>query len=123
VGRFLIDEVVFVHLSKPSQKFDLLMSLFGYCSLSGIKINPLFPLYSNMIQKLYGTAQGGCSLDNLDQPMMQEVLLPGHLYLAVLKEKLQDWLHGVKQVIEADARRDALLIDFSRGAFRCCFTA
>ena len=38
-----------------------------------------------MLRKLYALVhQNGCKPDDPDSPMMQEILLPGHLYLGVL---------------------------------------
>ena len=38
-----------------------------------------------MLRKLYTLVhQNGCKPDDPDSPMMQEILLPGHLYLGVL---------------------------------------
>jgi hypothetical protein len=38
-----------------------------------------------MLRKLYSLVhQNGCKPDDPDSPMMQEILLPGHLYLGVL---------------------------------------
>jgi hypothetical protein len=38
-----------------------------------------------MLRKLYSLVhQNGCKPDDPDAPMMQEILLPGHLYLGVL---------------------------------------
>lgn len=46
----------------------------------------LLPLYcSFMTRKLYALALGKCAAESADSPMMQEVLLGGHLYLMVLK--------------------------------------
>ncbi len=42
-----------------------------------------------MIRKLYGFVSGEVVEDNSDSLMNQEMLLPGHLYLMFLKEKLQ----------------------------------
>ena len=39
-----------------------------------------------MLRKLFTMVhQNGCKPDDADSPMMQEILLPGHLYLSVLK--------------------------------------
>lgn len=52
-----------------------------------------------MIRKLYSLASGEISPDNPDSPMSFELLLPGHVYLMVLKEKLQEWLAGVRGIL------------------------
>ena len=38
-----------------------------------------------MTRKLYVFAKGGCAAESADNPMFQEALLGGHLYLMVLK--------------------------------------
>lgn len=38
-----------------------------------------------MTQKLFAFARGQCCQENPDSPMNHETLLPGHLYLSVLK--------------------------------------
>jgi DNA-directed RNA polymerase I subunit RPA2 len=47
---------------------------------------------------------GECELDNLDSPSNQEVLLSGHLYGALLAEKLQDLLIGARGRLIRDLR-------------------
>lgn len=80
VGQFLLDRYIFVHLSpqKNKQKFDML---------------------AFMIRKLYSLASGEIGPDNADSPMNFELLLPGHVYLMFLKEKMQEWLVGVKLIL------------------------
>lgn len=42
-----------------------------------------------MLRKLYSLVhQNGCKPEDPDSPMMQEILLPGHLYLGVLSVSL-----------------------------------
>ena len=41
--------------------------------------------YSFMARKLYAFALEKCAAETADNPMMQEVLLGGHLYLMCLK--------------------------------------
>ncbi|KAF2273952.1 beta and beta-prime subunits of DNA dependent RNA-polymerase [Westerdykella ornata] len=45
-----------------------------------------------MIRKLYALVEGECAVDNPDAVQNQEVLLGGHLYGMILKEKLDEWL-------------------------------
>lgn len=49
-----------------------------------------------MTQKLFAAVAEKCCIEGADSVMMQEVLLGGHLYLQVLKERLQTWLQSVK---------------------------
>ena len=52
-----------------------------------------------MLRKLYTLVhQNGCKPDDPDSPMMQEILLPGHLYLGVLTERIQQILISMKTI-------------------------
>lgn len=97
-GRRLIEEFIFVHLSgkrgEAQSKFDLLIY---------------------MVQKLYALVAGTILEDNPDSPMNQEILLPGHLYLGILKEKLVDYLGGVRALVYRDLRRNKEKVTFSDG--------
>ena len=65
-----------------------------------------------MVQKLYSLVGGNCSPDNPDSLQHQEVLLPGHLYGSIVKEKLSDWLVSIKTQIKTDLRRQPHIVDF-----------
>lgn len=67
IGRFFIEKHIFVNANDNKDKFNSLCL---------------------MIEKLYAVVAGECELDNLDSPANQEVLLSGHLYGALLSEKL-----------------------------------
>ncbi|KAF2876790.1 hypothetical protein BDV95DRAFT_237128 [Massariosphaeria phaeospora] len=49
-----------------------------------------------MIRKLYALVEGECTVDNPDAVQNQEVLLGGHLYGMILKEKLEGWLSSLR---------------------------
>ncbi|CAG8735846.1 14203_t:CDS:2, partial [Racocetra fulgida] len=55
-----------------------------------------------MVRKLYSLVAGECSPDNPDSPQNQEILLGGHLYGMLIKEKLGDCLNAIRAVITAD---------------------
>lgn len=57
-----------------------------------------------MIEKLYAVVGQECETDNLDSIANQEVLLSGHLYIALLQEKLFDLLIGAKARLIKDMR-------------------
>ena len=65
-----------------------------------------------MLQKLYGLVAGDYGADNPDSLQFQETLLPGHLFLAIIKEKLFDFLGSIKQQIQIDLRRQRHVVDF-----------
>ncbi|KND03173.1 DNA-directed RNA polymerase I core subunit RPA135 [Spizellomyces punctatus DAOM BR117] len=91
VGEEFLKRVVLVHLEDSREKFDMLIF---------------------MMQKLYALVAGECAPDNPDSPQHQEILLPGHLYLGIMKEKMGDWLSAIKAQIQQDLRRMPASVDF-----------
>jgi DNA-directed RNA polymerase I subunit RPA2 len=84
-GRVLLRRYVFVHLETDVRaKFDLLVLMF---------------------RKLLALVRGDIQEDNFDSPANQELLLGGHLYTALFKEKLQDWLLALRGQILRDLRQ------------------
>ena len=69
-------------------------------------------LFSYMIRKLYSVVSGECCVDNPDSPQHQEILLPGHLYNMILKEKVFDWLTGIKAQLRTTIRLSPERVDF-----------
>ena len=73
IGKDLLADNIFVHCR-------------GDSSTSESAVNTQkFNLMIHMIQKLYALAQGTIKQDNPDALHAQEILLPGHLYLMILK--------------------------------------
>lgn len=56
-----------------------------------------------MVDKLYALVDGDIKPENLDSTALHEVLLPGHLYLMNLREKLEDALTYVRSKMVKDA--------------------
>uniref|UniRef100_K3WI27 DNA-directed RNA polymerase subunit beta n=1 Tax=Globisporangium ultimum (strain ATCC 200006 / CBS 805.95 / DAOM BR144) TaxID=431595 RepID=K3WI27_GLOUD len=85
VGSKMLDEYLFVHIPKGekgrAQKVELLCL---------------------MLRKLYAFAKGEIREDNSDSVMNHELLLPGHLYLMILKEKLQEQLAAMRANIQKE---------------------
>ncbi|XP_047106984.1 DNA-directed RNA polymerase I subunit RPA2 isoform X1 [Schistocerca piceifrons] len=52
-----------------------------------------------MTQKLFSAVADRCCIEGGDSLMTQELLLGGHLYLQVLKDRFQSWLSGLKMNI------------------------
>ena len=71
VGRMFLREHILVNLDDNLDKFNSLCL---------------------MARKLYLLSAERVAPDNLDSLNTQEVLLPGHLYLMVLREKLEELL-------------------------------
>ncbi|KAJ1760031.1 hypothetical protein GGH19_005261 [Coemansia sp. RSA 1807] len=87
IGQLLIDRMVMVHLDDARDKFNML---------------------AHMVRKLYAVVSGECQEDNPDTQQMQEVYMPGHLYLGLVKEKIEDYLLGVRSEFSKDARNDKI---------------
>ena len=49
-----------------------------------------------MLRKLYALVQGRCQEDNQDALANHELLLPGHLFGMILKERVENWLEKVQ---------------------------
>ncbi|GFR47172.1 hypothetical protein Agub_g8865 [Astrephomene gubernaculifera] len=83
VGQALLREYVFIHLApdRPADKLALLLA---------------------MLHKLYALVSGAAVEDNPDALTHHEILLPGHLLLKFLKEKMQDSLEVLKAFIRKD---------------------
>jgi DNA-directed RNA polymerase I subunit RPA2 len=96
VGLALLKKLIFVHLNDDRDKFNLLVF---------------------MIRKLYSLVSGECCADNPDAPQHQEVLLGGHLYNMIIKEKLYDWLVSIKQQVRNDIRLSPAKVDFFNNTY------
>ncbi|CAG8488279.1 548_t:CDS:10 [Acaulospora colombiana] len=96
VGERVIKKVLLVHLTNDQDKFNLLIF---------------------MIRKLYSLVGGNCCPDNPDSPQNQEILLGGHLYGMIIKEKLADYLNGIRSqvLLDINAKKN---VDFSN-SFIC----
>ncbi|CAI8016359.1 Probable DNA-directed RNA polymerase I subunit RPA2, partial [Geodia barretti] len=68
-----------------------------------------------MARKLYAFAGGECMGESPDSPMHQEILLGGHFYLMVLKEKMLEFLRNIKMELERLAKQSADLFDSTLG--------
>ncbi|KCV69185.1 DNA-directed RNA polymerase I subunit RPA2 [Fonticula alba] len=98
VGSKLLADILFVHLDTPREKFHLLVF---------------------MIQKLVSLVAGDTSPDNPDSLNNHEVLMPGHLLMMFLKEKLAEQLSNYLAQIAQDQRRAGRghAPDFSNGDY------
>eukprot|EP00299_Pterocystis_sp_00344_P015212 c7588_g1_i1.p1 GENE.c7588_g1_i1~~c7588_g1_i1.p1 ORF type:complete len:1139 (-),score=279.91 c7588_g1_i1:9-3035(-) len=86
VGTELLRRFFFVHLSDVREKYNVAIV---------------------MVKKLYSIAGQTCKCDNADSLDNQEILLPGHLYLTYLKEKLTESLEMISKLIVKDVRMKA----------------
>lgn len=60
------------------------------------------------LQKLYMGVQDKAAPESPDHVMLQEVLLGGHLYLQLIKDKLVNWLTTLKFQILRKAKSDEM---------------
>ena len=83
ICKFLMRKSVMVHLDDNEDKFNLIVF---------------------MIKKLFLLVQDKCVPEGVDCLMMHEIVLGGHLYLQLLKEKLETWLQTLKGCILKKAK-------------------
>ncbi|XP_026754215.2 DNA-directed RNA polymerase I subunit RPA2 [Galleria mellonella] len=94
VTDFLLDRCILINLSNHEDKFYSLVF---------------------MAQKLYDVVQNKCKVEGADSVMVQEVLLGGHLYLQVLKERLQTTINVIKmQLMKKDNNAKKLNINMAQ---------
>jgi DNA-directed RNA polymerase I subunit RPA2 len=70
-----------------------------------------------MLRKLYKFVGGECKQDNADSMQNLELLLPGHLILQIVKEKVQEAMEGIKLGIAKECR-GAQYDKISGGAYK-----
>ncbi|CAK9159049.1 unnamed protein product, partial [Ilex paraguariensis] len=101
VGDAVLKDYIFVHLDSNHEKFNLLMLA-------------TFPKYlSFMLQKLFSLVDQTSVPDNPDSLQNQEVLLPGHLIIIYVKEKLQDWLLKVRRLLQDEINSKSKKFEFN----------
>merc|ERR550519_3070496 len=95
VCKYLIRNCVAIHLDDDEAKFDIICV---------------------MIKKLFSLVQDKCVVEGVDSLMMHEIIVGGHLYLQLLKEKLGDFLTILKSVILRAARLKGPAFSLTPGA-------
>lgn len=71
-----------------------------------------------MIRKLYALVSGACCADNPDAPQHQEVLLGGHIFNMIIKEKVYDWLQSIRQQVRTDIRLSPQKVDLFNSKYK-----
>lgn len=74
------------------------MYLFVHCESLSDKLECMI----HMLRKLFSFAQGKCVADNPDALINHDILLPGHLFTMIVKEKFDEVLYGIRQVLRRD---------------------
>jgi DNA-directed RNA polymerase I subunit RPA2 len=84
IGHFIIKKYILIHLKSYPDKLECLLM---------------------MLRKLYAFAAGDCGVDNADSLQNQEILLPGHLMSAFVKEKFEEFLGRMRVSLATELRR------------------
>ena len=85
IGHYMIRRYILIHLPSYSDKIECMLLL---------------------IRKLYSFAAGDCGVDNADSLQNQELLMPGHLVSAFIKEKFDEMLQAVRLGMVTEMRKD-----------------
>lgn len=84
VGEQLLRDYIFIHLDSPAEKLAILFQMIG---------------------KLFALVDERCCPDNPDAATSHELLLPGHLLMRFVREKLGDCLEAVVEQVRRDSLR------------------
>lgn len=68
----------------------------GCINVSETQDKDKFKMLLFMIRKLYALVAGDCAVDDPDALQNQEILIGGHLYGTILKERLEEWLYSIR---------------------------
>jgi DNA-directed RNA polymerase I subunit RPA2 len=85
VGHYMIREYILIHVPNYRDKLESLL----LC-----------------LRKLYALAAGDCGIDNADSLQNQELLMPGHLLSAMVKEKFQEMTQSMRAAMILETRKD-----------------
>ena len=99
ICEFLMRKSVLVHLNSNKDKFNLIVF---------------------MLKKLFLLVQDKCVAEGVDCLMMHEIVLGGHLYLQLLKEKLENWLVTLKAAILKRAKVQGGKFEFNSTTLQGC---
>ncbi len=78
IANAIIKDFIFVNLTSGQEKFDLLL---------------------HMTRKVYAAANGKIDLDMVDSAINMELLTPGPIIYAILREKISIYLHNIKDLV------------------------
>lgn len=90
ITDYMLNECILIHLDDHDDKFNFIVL---------------------MAQKLFQCVQGKCKIENSDSVMMQEVLLGGHLYQKVIKDRLESWLEQLRFAILKQAEQTNFVLN------------
>ncbi|VUZ42261.1 unnamed protein product [Hymenolepis diminuta] len=92
VGKHLLTEYVLIHTKSFFDKYHILCY---------------------MIRKLHTFVSGGCCVENNDNLMFQEVLLPGTQYVQLLRNRIITYLHSAREQISIASRRTTKPLEYA----------
>merc|ERR550519_1862752 len=101
VCDYLMRKCVAIHLKENSDKFDIIVV---------------------MVKKLFSLVQGKCVVEGADSLMMHEIVLGGHIYLQLIKEKIDDWMKVLKFQILRKAKMVGSGFDLTPQVVNWCTT-
>merc|ERR1719192_151950 len=101
ICQYLIRNCVAIHLDDDEAKFDIICV---------------------MIKKLFLFVQEKCVVEGVDSLMMHEIIVGGHLYLQLMKEKLHDFMAILKTVILKKAQTVGSTFDLTPTMMNACAT-
>merc|ERR1719167_1753730 len=81
-----------------------------------------FDIICVMIKKLFALVQDKCVVEGVDSLMMHEIIVGGHLYLQLMKEKLHDFMTILKTVILKKAQTVGSTFDLTPTMMNACAT-
>lgn len=87
IGEIFLRDYVLIHLHNTN--------IYNHPTPNSVNSDK-FNIMCILIEKLYLLAFGDIKPDNMDSPLNHEILLSGHLYVMVLKEKLEEVLQTLK---------------------------
>ena len=101
ICEWMMKNNVAIHLDNDDDKFDIICV---------------------MIKKLFIFVQDKCVVEGVDSLMMHEIVLGGHIYLQLLKEKLSDYMTILKMVILRMAKMKGSAFDLTPTVMNNCAT-
>lgn len=98
ITDYMLNECILIHLDDHSDKFNFIVL---------------------MTQKLFQCAQNKYKIENSDSVMMQEVLLGGHLYQKVIKDRIENWLEQVRYAILKQSEQSNFVLNVTAFTQAC----
>lgn len=102
-GVIFLRRFIFIHLSVSA--FESVSERLDYAKAEFL---------THLIRKLVATASGEIEVDNPDALSHLQVLLPGNLYLSVLKDRLQSFLTTVSAIVKQVVNKKVEQDNYSR---------